>query len=174
MKNVNRHRGFTLIELTVVLLILAIVAGAVTLRMQAPLYNARMRDVVDGISQFDHLTRTAAKEQDRPLRLVIDLDENFLTRADGRGKELDIPPFRIPKGFRIKTLLVRHREISGGKAMVRCSRKGLLPSYALAITSGKRTQWILFTGLTGHRILLTDEGQIREILRSTGRRADIG
>ena len=54
------RRGFTLIELTVVLLIVAILAGVVTLRLQGPLHRAEMRDVIERIAFFDHLTRVHA------------------------------------------------------------------------------------------------------------------
>ncbi len=166
--------AFSLIELTVVLLILAISAAAVTLRIQRPLGTARMRDLTDAIGHFDRLTRVSAQEQDRPLRIVADLSEGTLRRTDDRGRSLETRPLRVPKGFEIRRALVRGRETERGEVIIPCSRRGLTPSYALLVVGGGRQQWVVVAGLTGELVEVGSEKQVREILAMAGAGRDAG
>ena len=170
-----RRQAFTLAELTVVLTIIAVVAAAVTLRIQGPLGRARQRDVVESIGAFDHTTRVAAREQDRPLRLVIDAEAGELRRADGDGRLLESGRLRLPDGFRFERLLLRGADADAGFAgvsMVPCSRHGLTPSYALLLDCGGVRRWLLVAGLTGTVVEVADEDEARQTLAVTGLRGD--
>ncbi len=164
-----RRRGFTLIELTMVLLILAVIAAGATLRVQAPLTTARAGEAVDRIRQFDRLTRAAAYRQDRPLSLIVDLSAGKLERTDEAGRSVDGGPLQLGGRCKIARVLVRGRQRSAGRVTVPCSRRGLTPSYALAVDIDGRRQWLLFAGLTGEMIQVADETQAQEILAAAGR-----
>ena len=164
-----RRRGFSLIELTMVLLILAVIAAGAALRVQAPLTTARATEAVDRIRQFDRLTRAAAYRQDRPLSLIVDLSAGRLERTDQAGRSVSGDPLRLDGRCRIARLLVRDRALSAGRVVVPCSRRGLTPSYALAVDTPGRRQWLLFAGLTGEMIQVADERQAEEILAAAAR-----
>jgi len=173
---VNRG-GFSLIEMTVVLLILAISAAAVTLRIQGPLHNAQMSDVVERVVEFDLLTRTFARQNDQPVWVCVNLDENRILRS---RKEQDAfkecgQPMTLPEGFSISRLMLRENDCEHGSVTIRFSRRGLGPSYVLRLTGpGDREQWILITGVGGQLVQITNEEEARNILEATKNRPDAG
>ena len=156
--------GFTLVELTMVLLIIAIVSAAVVLRVQGPLNRARQREVVEMIGQFDLTTRAAARQQDRPLQMLVDMSAGELRRTDGEGRELKVVPLRLPGDFRIETVLIRGAGSSDRRAVVPFSRQGLTPSYALALVHGDTRRWLLVAGLTGIVVEVSDEREAQAAL----------
>ena len=166
--------AFSLIELTVVLLILAIASAAVTLKIQRPLRTARIRDLTDAISHFDRLTRVAAKEQERSLVIVVDMSKGELHRTDDRARPLESIPLRVPEGLTIERVLIRSEEMVRGKAFIPVSRRGLTPSYALLVVGGGQKQWVLIAGLTGEPAEVRNEKQVREILAAVGVGRDAG
>ena len=91
-----RRRAYSLIEITAVILVLAIIAGSVTLRMAATVQRARMEDVVGRIEQFDRLARVHVREHDRPLRLVVNISAGTIRRTDPRGRDEPCPPLVLP------------------------------------------------------------------------------
>lgn len=162
------RRAFSLIEITVVILVLAVIAGAVTLRMAASVQRARMDDVIGRIEQFDRLARVHTREHDRPLRLVVDMTAGTFQRTDARGSDEPCPPLVLPDGYRIARLLVKAHAATSGSVSITCSRLGLTPSYALGIEgpAGQR-KWLLVTGLSGRFVECESEEKTRNILAAT-------
>jgi len=99
------RRGFTLLEITVVLAILAIAAGAIVIRSHVSLRKAQIRDTVEEICDFDRLTRVQARQQDVALQMVYDLTAGTLTRQDSDqracGRQL-----LLPEGQKIQKLIL--------------------------------------------------------------------
>jgi prepilin-type N-terminal cleavage/methylation domain-containing protein len=173
VKDAVKTQGFTLLELAVVLLILAIVAGAVTLHLETPLRRARMRDLVDDFAAFDRFTRTQAREQDRPLRLEADLGTGRLRWTNDLGTETLGAPLLLPSDYRIARMFVRGQDLVGGCAAVSCSRQGLMPTYALLLAgSGRTSQWILVAGLTGQCVEMDSEDAVRKTFAALRPRPD--
>jgi len=167
-----RRRGFSLIELTVVLLIAGVVAGAVVVRLHDPMRRAELADMLDGIAHLDRLTRTAACRHDRPLRLVVDLSAGEVRQTDTSGEQ-GLDALKLPGGWRIERLILRDRVVHSGSVSITCSRGGRTPSYALHLAGpGGRGKWLLLAGLTGRHVEVDSEEDIRAILAATGLRAD--
>ncbi|MBN1941688.1 MAG: prepilin-type N-terminal cleavage/methylation domain-containing protein [Phycisphaerae bacterium] len=172
-----RRGGFSLMEMTVVLLILAISAAAVTLRIQGPLHNAQMGDVVERVAEFDLLTRTFARENDQPVWVCVDLNKNQLRRSrreEDQYKECG-RAMTLPEGFSLSRLMLSQKEYDHGEITIRYSRRGLGPSYVLRLTGpGEREQWVLMTGVGGQLVQIENEEEARNILEATKRRPDAG
>jgi len=166
------ERGFTLIEVTVTLLILAVIGGTVTLRLQGPTGNARLKDAVGRVGMFDSLTRLHAREHDVPLRLVVDLGGSELSRTCGDGTEPAGTTLELSGDCTIERLLISDKDISGGSVSITCSRRGLMPSYAMLVCGRTGRQWLLFCGLTGEILETDHEEEIRETLAATAARND--
>ncbi len=166
---VIRHNrsAFSLIELTVVLLILAISAAAVALRIHEPLGRARLDELVAEIGEFDALTRRYARENDRSVRLLVDLGAGRMGRSDeGGGEELG-RSLELPGRARIARLWIGEREIGIGAASIGCSRRGLTPSYAMVLEDeAGRKRWILVAGLSGQVIELESDEEVRNVLET--------
>jgi prepilin-type N-terminal cleavage/methylation domain-containing protein len=169
-----RTAGFTLVELTVVLLILAIAAGAVVLRVEGPLRRAEMEDVMDRIARFDGNSRVLARRHDRPLRLAVNLATGELSRRSVEDGSECGPPLELPEGYRLARLLIRDREIGVGEASVSINGSALSPTYAVLVEGPNRSLWLLVCGLTGQVVRSDDEKEIRDILEATFLRRDAG
>jgi len=149
-----RAKAFTLTELAAVLLVLALLAGAAALRLEAPLRRARLEDVAQRIVAMDHLSRIYARQQDRSVWIEVDLAPGRLRRTDARGRDLGAA-LELPGGYRVARLLVRgpngaSQEYWTGCVAIQCSRVGLTPTYGLLLEGpAGRRQWVLLAGLTG-------------------------
>jgi prepilin-type N-terminal cleavage/methylation domain-containing protein len=163
-----RARAFTLTELAVVLLILALLAGAVALRLESPLRRARLEDLAQTIVAFDHLSRVYARQHDRSVRIEVDLAQGRLRRTDTRGQDLGTA-LELPDGYRVARLMVRGQDYRTGSVALLCSRLGLTPTYGLLLEGpAGRRQWILLAGLTGETLELETEDDVRAVLAAVG------
>ena len=164
-----RRPGFSLIELTMVLVIVAIVSAAVVLNVREPLRRTGMQACLDEIATFDRLTRTLAREHDRPLRLVVDLSEGRLRRTDEAGREEQGEALRLPSGHRIAELRLAGQTIDSGAATVSCSARGLTPTYAVRVEGpGGWRRWVLVAGLSGQTWEPDDGKPLADILEALG------
>ena len=169
-----RRSGFSLVELTMVLLILGLVSAAVALNVRAPAAQVGMKACVDDVVAFDRLTRTMACELDRPLRLVVDLGAGQLRRTDERGGAEEGRILTIPSGYRLTDLRLAGRSVPGGAAL-NCSARGLMPTYAVLVEGpGGVKQWVLLAGLTGQEWKPKDEREVQDILRTIEAWPDAG
>ena len=167
-----QRRAFTLVEVAVVILIMGIMAGAVTLRLASPMHRAGLATAVAEIGSFDHLTRTQAREADRPMRLVIDLAEGRLLRTTEEGDPLGTT-FALPSGYRLARLLVADRTIYSGSTSLCCSRLGATPTYAVLVEAPDgQKRWVLVAGLTGQTMESDDEKEVQGILDAARPRGD--
>lgn len=165
-----KSKGFSLIELAVVLLIVAVVAAAVTLRTEGPLRRAQMRDITGQIAEFDRLTRVYARQHDQPLRIAVDLATGRISRSDERGSQLGTS-CKLPPGCKIARLIAPSEDITIGSMAISCSRGGFTPSYAMLIENrGGQQQWLLWAGLTGELVRIDDEEEVKEIFALLGGR----
>ncbi|HDZ22418.1 hypothetical protein LCGC14_0409240 [marine sediment metagenome] len=159
-----RRRGFTLLEIVLVLLIVSIIASAVVVKLQSPLQNARLEDVVGWLGQFDRITRTYAHRQDRPVRMIVDLDKRQLRRMDSSESENLGPPLQLPARCRIDALRLPTETLTRGSIAIVCSTGGLMPTYAFRLVeTGGRSRWLLVAGLTGHVTTFDDEDRFNKI-----------
>ena len=170
----KKRSAFTLIELAMVMLILALAAAAVVLKVQRPLRSAAARDAIAAITEYDATTRAGARQQDRPLQLVANLTEGMLYRADEAGRKLPLPAMQIGGQTRIGRIVVGAVDRREGKAVIMCSSKGFTPTYALLIEDGGdgAGQWIVMAGLSGQAVQVSNEDEVRKIMAAArGRNA---
>lgn len=158
-------RGFSLIEITAVLLILSIAAGAVALKSHVAIRKARMRDAAERVVDFDHLTRVYARRQDKPVRLLVDLSAGRISRTGRSGQDVLGAALDLPAGCTIMSLVLGEKSFTVGSVAIGVSRHGLSSTYALLLRDGAgREQWILFAGMTGEVLWPEDENELRQIV----------
>ncbi len=163
--------GFTLIELTVVLLILGVVMTAVILRVSGPVSRAKMQDVVRQIKHFDNFTRSFSRQHNKALEVKIDLIKNSMSRFDSDEK-IAGRSLGLPSGFDFTNFLTTSDTETSDSVLLRYSRHGLSRSYALELSDGSRSQWLVFAGLTGEAVEFSNEENeenVQEILASLSR-----
>jgi prepilin-type N-terminal cleavage/methylation domain-containing protein len=164
------RRAFSLVELSVVLTIAGIIAGAVALRLEGPLRKARLADALSAIRDYDLTTRAAARNQDRPLRMDMDPSGGQLKRCDDQGLPCGGPPLALPTACRIERLVLGGAGAPGQNTTIRCSRRGLTPTYAFLLRAQEGRQWVVVAGLTGQQVLVENEQDVNEILAAAAGR----
>jgi prepilin-type N-terminal cleavage/methylation domain-containing protein len=171
-----RRTGFTMIEIAVVLLILAIAAAAVALNVRPTMQSLRWEEARARIVAFDRLTRWQAREHDAELRVLVDLDEAALARVTPTDEENPAgAPMALGDGCRVLALWVSGTRARGGQGSIAFSRHGLSPSYALQLQTGDgRQRWLCMAGLTGQPIDVEEESKLAEIFEKVGCGPDAG
>lgn len=168
-----KREAFSLIELMAVLLITALVAAAVTLRVQGPMRQSQLSDVIGQISAFDDLTRAYARQHDQSLLIVMELASGRLTRTDGPGGKTIGTELVLPAGYDLAGISVAKDRALGGAASIPCSRSGFTPTYAVELQDPyHKRHWLLFAGLSGQMVQIEDESQVQEIWAALGGRDD--
>ena len=153
-----RRCGFTLLEVTLVLLILSVVGAAVALRMRAPMRGAQARDVLGRLATFDSRTRAYARRHDRSVRLVVEFARGEIRRTDPLGTEDLGEPLRLPSWCRLRRLRLGEKSPEAGSIGILCTNEGLTPSYALELElTERRSVWLLVCGLTGEAVTFDDD-----------------
>lgn len=164
------RKAFTMVELTMVLLILGVAAAAVSLRVQPAMRDAQFRDAIAGIINYDRTTRAAARQQDRRLGLVMDLAGGQIGRADETGRALDCPAFAVPSAMHLCRLMLAGQDCGEGQTVLPCSREGFMPTYALYVEGGGLSQWFVVVGMSGDVVKVSSEDEARTILAATSPR----
>ncbi len=156
--------AFSMVELIVVLVLLGLMAATITLRLHSPLYLARINDFKESMAAYDRLTRRICLEQDRPVRLWVDLSEGRIERrsADG-GNELGTA-LQLPHGLKLIALRVGRDEIVAGRYVIPFSRRGLCTTYGLCIEAREGDRhWLVISGLTGQTLEPEEDLDVREM-----------
>jgi len=165
--------GFSLIEITIVLVILSIAAAAVALRIAPVMHRANMDQIVREIGDFDRLSRLYARQHDRAVRIVLDTSVGQIRRMDPETLEQLGRPMDLPDGFAISSMRIQTDEVWGSAVGVHCSRNGMTPSYAMLLHGpGRREQWVMFAGLGGRLVRIDDTRELQNILGCAALRDD--
>jgi len=183
------RRGFTLIEMIAVVLLLGLLAGSVAYAMTGELRRGTREEAVDVIRYMDHMTRLTADRFGRPCALRFELDKRRLRRViDPAGRSAEtLSTRRLPRPFRIdrlvaatvddqrrgKPTLTKVRGWEHGRADVNVGVDGRGPTYALRLTGDARDEWLVFAGLTGRMMRVEDERAVDNLFdRLSGGRLD--
>src|SRR5206468_6481684 len=123
-----RRRGFTLIEMMAVVIIMALLATAAALSFARPMRVARARDAVDQVRSLDASARQFARRFGRPIEIVFDLSNGKLAR-----RERDSIAFQtsLPRGCHIDEVRSAGQSFSLGEASIPCAASGMSCSYAV-------------------------------------------
>lgn len=167
-----RHSSsaFTLLETLAALLILGLLASAITLSFRAPLNRAKGTQAIEQVRFADTAARAHARKFARPAELTIDFDDNTLSRHDPATGD-PISQTQIPAPWRIAELRTAHNSHDTARHTIRFSSSGLTQSYAIKL-SGPRDQsrWVLFAGLSPDSTIDLDDEQIQSILAAASPR----
>ena len=178
------RRGFTLVELAVVVLIVGILSGLVFSRLDGLIPGERLRGAASDIVAGARLARAAARSRRMEVVLEYDLDENawsisgFFDKADEEleGAALlvesqNIPDepevilyHKLPEGLEIAE--VRYGEsgvASTGKVSASFGPSGSVGEHMVVVyDAGSRTA-VFVPALTGSAFLVEDDASYVEI-----------
>jgi prepilin-type N-terminal cleavage/methylation domain-containing protein len=155
------RRAFTLIELTAVLAIIAIILGIVAVSLRAPYQRARLQEAVERMAFADRQMRSHARGHFHPCQLAIDLDRSALEIIDSRERDAPRRAFTLGGGIRIGHVVSGTGSVEQGDTHIACSSNGLTETYAIRLQGAGRTQhWLLFAGVTGQMTEMNDEEEV--------------
>lgn len=163
-----RRQGFTLIEMTAVLLIAAIASAVVVLRLQGTRRTLEMDEAVAETIAFDRFSRHLARRRGRELLIRADLAAGRLSRVETGTHNQAGRPLELPREFRIARLRLGDRRASIGSVTWTVTPAGLSPTVAMELAGpGGRREWIVLPGLGGAAWQTDDERDIDAIWETT-------
>ncbi|QEG02839.1 hypothetical protein Mal15_69600 [Stieleria maiorica] len=139
-------RGFSLIELIVVLVLMAILASLTTFSLRGVIARQRLGRAVEVVEQFDTALRRAARHHRRRVAATIDRGRGRLT-VDLSGESART--FALPRQVSIDAIRFGPVPASRSGAQVTANPDGSTPSYALRLTTGDTGRWIFLAGGSG-------------------------
>ncbi len=139
------RRGFTLIEVMLAVLLLALLTAGVTLKSSGLLSAGRAEDAVNLVRSFDAAARQWAVASGRPARMSFDLAAGTLSRLDGKSTTV----VSLPPKLRIDHIKVGGRDETLGLVLIDVSPRGWSRSYALRLSGPGGERWLSIAGLSG-------------------------
>jgi len=161
--------GFTLLEVMLAVLVLALLTGVAAMSFRKPLERARERDLIAQIRSADATARLESRRFSRAVEVVIDPEASEIARRGTDGNE----SFHamIPRPYVIKEICIGTRRTSG-REVIRYSASGLSRSYAVHVNGPRFDRWLVFAGLSGEVTEIADESQVQQILAPLAQRGD--
>ncbi len=140
-----RRSAFSLIELVIVIVLMAILAGLASIPVRSAITRSQLSHAVEMIERFDLALRTTARQQRQTVQGTIDRSKGKLTLQDPSS----VRSFQLPKRVRLKSV-----RIAGGTAfgLITATSSGATPTYAFELVAGETTRWIVLVGGSGQVI----------------------
>ena len=157
--------GFTLVELTTVVILLALIAGIATVVFRDPYRKARHQATIDRLEFIDPHVRRVAKK--RPGELVFDLSKGTAT-----WQERDTGPVSesvtLASGLLIDEIwTLAGGTQSSGEVTVSFHPNGTSGTYAVRTSVNDiAVRWLLFVGMTGQQMEIGDDNEAQAVLES--------
>jgi general secretion pathway protein H len=138
----NRQRGFTLIEMIAVLMLVALVAGAVAFSLGSNLKGVRTKAAVRDLTAAMRYTRGLAIVQHEQRALEIDVDARTY-QAPGR------PLIELPEGLDMKLLTAASEQTGDSKGLIRFFPDGSSSGGRVTLKRGDHEWRVEIAWLTG-------------------------
>src|SRR5438874_4575460 len=148
--------AFTLIELMLAVMLLALLTGAAALSFVKPVRAARNREAIALVKRADALAREEAQRFGRPVRLQFDVSKSAIRRGDS--------VLQLPHGCTLREVRTSDQSIPDGEFDLEISSLGLSHSYALHLQAPDLDEWLIFAGLSGEMTTTTHESQVEQLL----------
>ena len=156
----RKTKAFTLIELVIAMAILAVLSSIAAVSLSGTINRYQLSQALEIVQRFDSRARRDAVSNGTFIDIAIDQPKgNFQIGPQGRAVAYQIPSRVEITGFQLP-----RKRIASGKHLAQFNPEGHSTSYALQLTVGQQTRWIVFLGMTGQSLVTQDERVVHEIL----------
>gem|GEM_PF-3529493 len=176
----ERQHGFTLIEIAVVLVLMALLAATVALGSRGMIGGATREDILSQIESIDASARQYAQQTQQPVRLEVDRFTQRLTLSTpDRPDVTPLPSYQLPRGYLLENTWKLHRgeRISQNPLVLTYDPQGWTSTWGLALKSPTRssdeppeTDVLLVLGATGQTTRWESDESAQDILAEASRR----
>ena len=148
--NLNSHKGFTLIELMVVVFLVTLMLTLAVPRVRESMFSDRLKATVN------HLTNTARELRNDAIRnqvdyaLHLDINNNLVSTysADMTSEardEIKKRAFQFPEGVKIVDIYrSKEEKISGGEATIKFFKRGYVQPSVIHLARGDECFTLIF------------------------------
>jgi len=140
-----RQPGFSLIELMVVVLLLALLSSAAAVSLSTPIRNARAMDAQDIVRDADARARQEAVGNHQSVLIRFDTQSRAILRMDSDSLGIIRARNALPWGFSLD----RAETAEGGTDTIEISPSGFSRSYLVHLSGPSFDQWLIVAGLSG-------------------------
>jgi prepilin-type N-terminal cleavage/methylation domain-containing protein len=165
----QRRRGFTLIEMMAVIVVIGLLSTGAVISFSRPLAASRARNSIDQVKSLDSSARQFARTFGKPVEIVFDLSNQTIAR---RERDQIVFQTTLSRGVRIEEVRFATRSESIGEVSIESSSAGLSRSYAVHLVGPQLDQWLIFAGLSGQVTVINDVSQLDTIFPQSASRDD--
>ncbi|MCP4943401.1 MAG: type II secretion system protein [Planctomycetaceae bacterium] len=158
----ERRQGFTLLELMIVFTILGLFATIAMTSLASRVGDYRFTQAMEIIGRVDAYARRQASTQRQTVRTSVASLTNVL--RVGSPEDPTTRSFKLPTGIRIGQTKFRKQTIPTTDFDIRYNPYGISPTYAMKLTQGSQSRWIIVLGSSGQIIQTNEAGEVDEIL----------
>ncbi len=161
-------RGFTLVEVMIVMLIMAIMSGIAVMSVQGHINNARWTRSFEQIEEIDRTARISARRDASPYQITFNRSKRSVElHAIGlNASAKSVRAFKLPAPFKFDSFRKNTATSSSESFAVEIAGNGQSPSYAIAIAAASGSpQWLVTLGFSGQQIRMEDAKDVAAMLR---------
>jgi prepilin-type N-terminal cleavage/methylation domain-containing protein len=166
--SLTRRSAFSLIELSMVVLIMGIMAGVVVVSLKGHIDRARWTRSFEQLENIDRLARMAARAESTPYRLSFDRDKRKVEmQAIGPlSRSQSLRQWRLPSGIQFASFRDRSSGNRSEELRIDINPAGQSRSYAIGIkASSGPEQWLVTLGLSGQHLQMDNAEDVAAVFR---------